>query len=265
MTLLVLDDGRPLFARGDDDRIGRGPWSRWLASAIVRDESSLRAERGRSLAREGHVHSVTIAEGRITADVVGSTGLHYRVEVVAEPISSRVWASVADSPRGRDLLHAARLGLPRAVQLEHTLAVDWESPLVPRARDIHSACSCPYELTEPGRCKHVAALAYVLADRLDDDLAPLLHWRGCAATLTEPAPPVPRPEAPVVATRSDPWEAGAIPPRRTPRALPVGAVVKRLGRSGVGFGETDLADLLMPAYAALAATDTPTRDAAPAP
>jgi len=33
----VLNDGRPIFAGGDDERIGRGPWARWLATSVVRD------------------------------------------------------------------------------------------------------------------------------------------------------------------------------------------------------------------------------------
>jgi len=37
--------------------------------------------------------------------------------------------------------------------------------------------------------------------------------------------------------------------------LPVGAVVKRLGRSGIRVGDTDLADALAPAYRAFATLD----------
>ena len=64
--MTVLNEGRPIFVEGDAERIGRGPWARWLATSIVPDEGSPRAERGRILARTGHVHSVSIAEGEIT-------------------------------------------------------------------------------------------------------------------------------------------------------------------------------------------------------
>ena len=37
----VLNDGRPVFLEGEDDRIGRGPWARWLATSVVRDEALL--------------------------------------------------------------------------------------------------------------------------------------------------------------------------------------------------------------------------------
>ena len=46
--MIVLDEGRPIFIEGDDDRIGRGPWARWFATSVVPDEGSPRAERGRT-------------------------------------------------------------------------------------------------------------------------------------------------------------------------------------------------------------------------
>ena len=100
----VLDEGRPIFVRDDDERIGRGPWARWVATAVVPDEGSARAERGRILARSGHVHNVAIAAGEISALVIGSGSAEYRVSLTADPVSPRVWAAVVGSPRGRTLL-----------------------------------------------------------------------------------------------------------------------------------------------------------------
>ena len=80
----VLNDGRPIFAGDDEERIGRGPWARWLATSVVRDEGSPRAERGRILARSGHVHTVVADVGEITALVIGSGGTEYRVALAPE-------------------------------------------------------------------------------------------------------------------------------------------------------------------------------------
>ena len=64
-------------------------------------------------------------------------------------------------------------------------------PLLPRTwNDLHASCSCP-DCENP--CKHIAAVLYVFADRLDDDPWLLLAWRG--------------------RTR----DAGARPPRQPPR------------------------------------------------
>ena len=50
----------------------------------------------------------------------------------------------------------------------------------------------------------------------------------------------------------DPWRAGPLPEPRPLRPLPVGAVLKRLGPSGVRLRGGDLADVLQRAYASFA-------------
>jgi len=245
----VLNDGRPIFAGGDDERIGRGPWARWLATSVVRDESAPRAERGRILARSGHVHTVVVDVGEITALVIGSGGSEYRVSLRAEPISPRLWSAVVGTPRGKELFRAAAEGREQSLQLEHVMTVDWEEPLVPPARAVRTSCTCP-DGDFAGRCKHVFALAYVVAAAIDDDPAILLEWRGCApideAEDAQPAPPVRRRPA------GDPWAVGALPRLGPPRPLPVGSVLKRLGDSGLVVDGIDLREALEPAYAAFA-------------
>ena len=181
--MTVLNEGRPVFVDGDDDRIGRGPWARWLATSVVPDEGSPRAERGRILARTGHVHSVSVVEGAITAQVIGSGGDEYRVGLAADPVSPRVWAAVIGSPRGRTLFEAAAAGRDQSLQLEHVMTVDWDEPLIPPARSVRLSCTCP-DADYSGACKHVIALAYVVADAIDADPSLLLEWRGCTAEAT---------------------------------------------------------------------------------
>ncbi len=176
--MTTLQDGRPIFVEGDSERIGRGPWARWLATSVVPDERSPRAERGRTLARSGHVHSVTIAEGEITALVIGSAGAEYRVGFAADPVAPRVWSAVVGSLRGRTLFEAAAAGREQSLQLEHVMTVDWEEPLIPPTRSVRRSCTCP-DADRSGACKHVAALAYVVADAIDSDPSLLLEWRGC--------------------------------------------------------------------------------------
>ena len=55
------------------------------------------------------------------------------------------------------------------------------------------------------------------------------------------------------ARRAIPGRAGPLPDLGPPRPLPVGAVLKRLGASGVVVDRADLRDALEPAYAAFAA------------
>jgi uncharacterized Zn finger protein len=245
----VLNDGRPIFAGDDEERIGRGPWARWLATSVVRDEGSPRAERGRILARSGHVHTVVVDVGEITALAIGSSGGEYRVSLAAEPIAPRVWSAVVGSPRGRELFRAAAEGREQSLQLEHVMTVDWEEPLVPPARAVRTSCTCP-DGDFAGRCKHVFALAYVVAAAIDDDPAVLLEWRGCGPVDDEKDAAAPAAQA---QRTGDPWEAGVLPELGPPRPLPVGSVLKRLGDSGLVVDGIDLREALEPAYAAFAA------------
>ena len=240
MSSISLGDGAPISVVGADDRIGEGPWARWLASAVVPDESSARAERGRELARSGAVHSVVVAPGSIAARVSGSARDDYLVTIDAATIPERVWREVARGARGRPALVPGVEGTGQSIHLAHLLETERREPLVPAPRRIRSVCTCP-DREWAAVCKHIAAVAFVVADALDRNPSLLLRWRGC------------EPVEPSASRSGDPWRAGQLPPPRPPRSLPPGAVVKRLGRSGIRVGGDDLADALEPAYRAFAA------------
>ena len=143
-------------------------------------------------------------------------------------------------------LEAAVEGRAQSVQLEHLMTTDWEQPLVPRTSALALDCTCGRE----GACEHLAALAYAFAREIDRDPAILLRWRGCEAQeeLEPAAPALPR------VMPEDAWEAGPLPEPRPLRPLPTGAVLKRLGPSGLRVGGTDLAEVLQQAYASFAAS-----------
>jgi hypothetical protein len=238
MTARLLEDGAPLSVESGDDRIGAGPWARWLATAAVPDEGTHRAERGRRLARAGAVSAVTIAEGSIRARVTGSTGNEYDVSLAAAPVPAQAWEAAGRAARRRTALQASAAGETQSVHLAHLMETSFGARLAPSAREVRRSCSCPDD--EPsGACKHVAALAFAVADAIDRDPSLFLLWRGC-----QPVDPAP----------VDPWRAGPLPEPRSPRALPTAAVLRRLGRSGIRAGGVDLADALERAYEAFAAT-----------
>lgn len=249
MSSVLLDEGRPVHVEPGGDRIGRGPWARLLASTVVPDESTARAERGRVLARSGHVHTVWVEPGRISARVIGSHGAEYDVTLTQATVPPRTWAAVSGSPRMRPLIAAALQGKAQSLHLQHEMLVDWEEPLVPLARTLRRSCTCP-DADFTGVCKHVAAVAYVIADAIDSDSSLLLRWRGCLpeADSGEPA----REPGLVAAPSPDQWRAGPLPELGPVRTLPVGAVLKRLGRSGMSVDDAELVDALRPAYAAFA-------------
>jgi uncharacterized Zn finger protein len=230
-----------------NSRPGRGPWARLFASAVVRDEGSAVAERGRALVREGAVGAVEIGEGTLSASVAGCA-----VAITAKPVPPRIWATMMRFARGNRPLEEAVEGRVQSVHLEHVMIEDWSESLVPRAYELGRACSCT---SDAELCEHVAALAYAVAERIDADPSALLRWRGCVTTpeLPEAAPFVSAPEPATVDLTDDAsWRAGALPEPRPLRPLPVGAVLKRLGPSGLQLRGEDLAAVLQRAYVSFA-------------
>jgi hypothetical protein len=211
-----------------------GPWARTFVTAVAG-----RAQRPWEAA-PFLVSGLRAEVGTIEAEVG-----RCRVTLAAEPVPPRIWTAVERFAQGRGVLEHAVAGRTQSVHLEHLMAEDWEEPLVPRASTITRLCTCDGAMP----CEHVVALAYAVADGIDADPSVLLRWRGCT---DDAAAPVDRaadaPDSPVEPV--DPWRGGPLPSPGAPRALPPGAVLERLGASGIAVGEEDLADALRPAYAA---------------
>jgi hypothetical protein len=227
-------------------RPGHGPWARLLATAVVRDEGSAVAERGRVLVREGEVGPLEVTEGTLAATVEGCS-----VAITANPVPPRIWAAMARFARGNRPLIDAVEGRTQSVHLEHLMIEDWSEPLVPRPYELGRRCSCDRD----DLCEHVAALAFAVADGIDADPSLLLRWRGCVVTPEESpvaAAIEPTPEPVADLADDDPWRAGTFPEPQPLRPLPVGAVLKRLGPSGLQLRGEDLADVLQRAYVSFA-------------
>ncbi len=229
------------------ERPGHGPWARLLASAVVRDEGSAVAERARALVRERAVGTVEVTEGTLSASVNGCS-----VAITAKPVPPRIWAAMTRFARGNRPVEEAVAGRLQSVHLDHVMIEDWSEPLVPRSYELGRTCSCDID---GELCEHVAALAYAVANGIDADPSLLLRWRGCVAAPELPAEaesPAVSPEPAPDLTDDDPWRAGVLPEPRPLRPLPVGAVLKRLGPSGLKLRGEDLSVVLQRAYASFA-------------
>ena len=198
----------------------RGPWARSVLTAIARDARPTVP-----------VASLDVDVGRLAA-LVGEC----EVTLSAEPVARSSWSAMVRYAHGMGPLEQAVAGRLQSTHLDHLLAEDWGEQLIPRPGQIRRECSCD----PSGACEHVAAAGLAFADAIDEDPALLLRWRGC---LEGPVPEV---------DRGDPWAGGPLPEPGSARALPVGAVLKRLGPSGIMVGDADLADVLLPAYEAFA-------------
>jgi hypothetical protein len=197
----------------------RGPWARAVLDAVTRDARP-----------QGEVDSLEVKVGSVVSHIGGCT-----VTLRAERVPQRIWEAMVSYARGRGALADAVTGRAQSSHLQHLMAEDWEEPLVPRAALIRRACTCD----EGGACEHIAAVGVAFADAIDEEPVLLLRWRGCI--LDE------------VAIGGDPWAGGDLPEPGEVRPFPMGAVLKRLGPSGIQVGDEELADVLERAYEAFAA------------
>jgi hypothetical protein len=195
----------------------KGVWARSVYVAIAGDERPT-----------SPVEDLRVEIGRLTARVG-----ECEVTLGAERIPRSTWVSMVRFAHGMGPLEEAVKGRLQSPHLEVLLAEDWDEQLIPRPGQIRRTCSCD----ESGRCEHVAAVGLAFADAIDDDPRLLLRWRGCVDEDEE-------------AEQADPWLGGALPVPRAPRGLPAGAVLKRLGPSGIQVGDEDLAEVLEVAYEA---------------
>jgi len=212
-----------------------GPWSRSFVAALVG-----RAERP-SDEQLAKVRDLVVEVGTISAQVG-----ECKVNLIADPVPPRIWSAMVRFAQNRGPLEEAVAGRTQSVHLEHLMAEDWGEPLIPRASAITRACTCD----EGNACEHIVALAYAAADRIDSDPSVLLLWRACVkdAPVVERAEPATKGATKV----DDPWRGGQLPEAGAARSLPVGAVLQRLGPSGVQVGEEDIAESLHRAYTELA-------------
>jgi hypothetical protein len=196
------------------------------------------------------VRNGSVGELAVEAGVVSARVAECDASIRAEPVPPRIWAALTLAARANPQLGAAVAGRAQSVHLEHVMTLDWERPLVPRARDLTLRCSCGVR-----GCEHVAALGYAFAEEIDRDPSALLRWRGVDAV--EPEDDEPEPAEVGSSLPADAWQAGPLPAPRPLRPLPVGAVLKRLGPSGLRVGTDDLVDVLERAYAEFARTAAP--------
>ena len=150
----------------------------WHADAFVRAaEREIRPDAkvmGMEYALAGQVANYTVSPGVIEAAVQGRGVRPYQVRLSARPLSREEWDRVIERMAG-EAVFAARLltgEVPEAIE-ECFTAVG--RSLVPCDRDpLHVQCDCG--LAQP--CKHVAAVAALMAERIEVDPVVLFRLRG---------------------------------------------------------------------------------------
>lgn len=167
-------------------QIGTSPQAVALREQIEAQVPASRASAGRRAARAGRVQWIDIAAGAARGEVLDDLtghGVVARLDVRPLPRGDHdaLLRIAHDHPELPARLVAGELPTDVARELEAE-----EIALVPRgAADLTHDCSCH---DWPGPCTHVAALAYVLVEAVDEDPTALLTLRG--VTLEELAAPI---------------------------------------------------------------------------
>jgi uncharacterized Zn finger protein len=134
-----------------------------------------RLPRGRTYVRNGSVCHLSIQAGQCQAIVSGSE--LYKVSVTIKPLPSYKWQAIKQRCTGQvgSLLELLQGKLSKNVM---ELVADHKEGLFPLSDDISFTCSCP---DWADMCKHVAAVLYGIANRLDHKPELLFVLRGVDA------------------------------------------------------------------------------------
>ncbi|MGW4770443.1 SWIM zinc finger family protein [Nocardia sp. NPDC004278] len=155
-------------ARSRRGGFGRTWWGKALIEAVEAMAEPGRLARGRTYARAGQVVSYRIEPGAVTAEVQGSQPRPFTAVFAIRPLRDDELELLVETIRTAPgvLAEIASGALPMSLG-EHLLPTT--------AADLDFSCTCP----DPGwPCKHVAAVCYLLAERLDERPREILTLRG---------------------------------------------------------------------------------------
>ncbi|WP_437593616.1 SWIM zinc finger family protein [Sorangium sp. So ce1000] len=158
-------------------RAGTTWWGKRWVEALERmaPEDTGRLARGRTYARAGRTHDLTVKPGLVTARVTGSQPRPYKVILTIARLDDATWAKVIAAMAKRAKFAAELLAGQMPEEIDEAFRSAGTSLFPERPEDLTTACSCP-DMANP--CKHVAAAHYVLGEALDKDPFLLFELRG---------------------------------------------------------------------------------------
>jgi uncharacterized Zn finger protein len=260
-----------IAARSKRGAIGETWWSQRFIELLESFGVGSRLARGRNYARRGQVVELEVEPGIVLATVQGSRYTPYRVRIRGKALTEQQWRRIEKAMAARALPLAKLLvgEMPRDIE---DVFADCKLTLFPRSNaELKASCTCP-DWENP--CKHVAAAYYILAERFDDDPFLIFAWRGrdkdelleglrarrsggiprASAAASSPQPESRSAELAHQLDRF--WDSG--PALADLHTSPLAgeapdALLRQLGPAPVEVAGQNLADMLAPAYAMLAA------------
>lgn len=150
----------------------------WHAAAFVAAvEEGIRPDAkvlGMEYALAGQVANYAVTPGAVEAAVQGRGFKPYQVRITAKPLSREEWDRVIERMAG-EAVFAARLLTGEVPESIEACFAAIGRHLVPAGADgVRTQCDCGLE--QP--CKHAAAAAYLMAERIEVDPVVLFALRG---------------------------------------------------------------------------------------
>jgi uncharacterized Zn finger protein len=264
---------RGIAARSRRGAIGETWWSQRFIALLESFGVGSRLTRGRNYARSGQVAELEVESGIVLAEVQGSRHTPYRVRIRTKVLSEHQWRRAEKAMAAQALPLAKLLAGEMPHEIEDLLAACKLTLFPSSYRELKASCTCP-DAVNP--CKHIAAVYYILAERFDQDPFLIFAWRGRTSqellehlqarrggATQEHSPTPSRPDdhdandAPPLSELVDCfWNAGPelVELRVSPLASAApDALLRRLGPAPAESAGRNVADLLAPAYARLAA------------
>lgn len=143
-------------------------WGRSLVDVVERDADPGRLTRGRSYARSGQVVSMRLADGDVIAEVQGSQPYPFACRFGVRKLADDEREQLVTLVRAAPGMLADIVSGSLPTRLGGLL-------LPPDSAELTFECTCP-DFGFP--CKHVAAVVYLTAERLDEHPLDMLTLRG---------------------------------------------------------------------------------------
>lgn len=143
-------------------KIARSFWGEGWCKQLERfSDYDNRLPRGRTYVRNGSVAHLAISKGKIEAIVSGSA--LYHVDIAIKPLARKKWKILCQQCTGQigSILELLQGQLSNQVM---QIVTDPNTGLFPDPNEITLSCDCP---DWADMCKHVAAVLYGIAARLD--------------------------------------------------------------------------------------------------
>ncbi len=148
---------------------------RWIeALEAMSSGYSSRLARGKTYARAGRAHDLSIGGAKVTAKVTGSRE-PYKVRIELAALGNAVWDRAIEAMAAKAQFAADLLAGRMPDDIDDVFKQAGKSLFPVKTSDLRTDCNCP-DWANP--CKHVAAVHFVLGEAFDRDPFLLFELRG---------------------------------------------------------------------------------------